>query len=376
MSEINWNQVRAEYKACDKNAYLMSAAVGALHRDVFNSKQKHIQDLYDIGDPYYMEAVERMDATRDKLGELLNCNAQGIGFCGNTSHGMNVLAMMMAQGSKRKIITTSDEFPSTCIPWEYHGFNLERVESKDNFIDYKKIIEAVDDDTAAVVCSAIQFGTGFRLNINKLGEELAMKGIPFIVNATQALGAFPVDVKAANISALTASCHKWMGAGYGVSVLYLKEDFKECFQWPMAGWLSVEDPMSMSNELSPLKKETSAVELGVPPFTVLAGLDAACEVILKLGIENIGRRIFEQSKVLETKLVAAGIKILSYRDNLEFEESANTGIISIEMDDPEAAEESLREKGIFVSARRGSIRLSVHYFNNESDFNRLLDIIG
>ncbi len=375
MKKINWQQVRAEFKVCDKYVYLMTAAVGAYHRHVHSETMKHINGLYDCGDPFYMDSVEKMDRTRDKLAALLNCSSSDIGFAPNTSQAMNILAMMFAQGSKREIILPADEFPSSCIPWEYHGFELIKISSKNGLIDQEEILAAINENTAAVVCSAIQFGTGYRMNINELGKKLALKEIPFLVNGTQALGAFPIDTKSAQISALTASCHKWMGAGYGVSVFYVSDALKERFKWPMAGWLSVEDPMAMSNDLSPLKKETSAIELGVPPFSAMAGLDATCEVILELGIENIAQRIFYLAKVLEKKLNDAGVSILSGRDELSFEDSINSGIITIAVDNPEELEASLRSKGIFVSARRGSLRLSVHYYNNESDFDRLLEYL-
>jgi len=376
MPKINWDQVRSEYKVCDKYAYLMSAAVGPYHREVYKSTAKHMAGLYEIGDPYYMDSVERMEKTREKVGQILNCQGSDIAFSPSTSYGMNTLAMMFKQGSKRQIIVPADEFPSSCLPWAYHGLELVKIPSHNGFIDQQEILAAITHETAAVVCSAIQFGTGFRMHINQLGKHLAAKEIPFIVNGTQAFGAFPIDIKKAKISALTASCHKWMGAGYGVSVLCLSPALRNRFAWPLAGWLSVEDPMAMSNDLAPLKRETAAIELGVPPFSILAGLDAACDVVMDLGINNIANRIFELTTILTKQLRGAGVKILSPRDILSIDESINSGIVSIEVDRPEEVEQSLRANGIFVSARRGSLRISTHYFNNENDFNRLLSMIG
>lgn len=373
LKNIDWEKIRSNYPACRDRVYLLGASVGPLHTNVYKAWHKHLESLYLNGDIHWQENLTLRENCRKAVAKLLEAQSADIGFSPNTSHSMNLLAMMLGQGKKGRIISIADEFPSTVLAWYQHGFNVHKLVSNNGYVAVEDILDAIDEETVAVVVSAVQFSTGLRLNISSLGKHLAERKIPFIVNATQSFGAFPVSVADGNITALTASCHKWVGAGFCGSILYTGPGFRNKYKWPFAGWLSVKDPVLMSNDPQELNPDCAAVETGILPFTALAGLKAAMEVILDIGVVNIAARIFYLSNYLVEQLNELPVKMLTPRDQeSDFTKSLNSGIVSLAVENPQQLEAELSNRNIHISARRNGIRIAVHHYNNEKDINLLV----
>ena len=376
--DIDWSRVRREFRACETATYFSSAATTLLHSKVYQAYRTHVDLLNEVGAGCLYKGIEDVNLARKKVSELIGSETSAdVGFSPNTSHGMNLIAMMLKeQTSKRKIVLPKDEFPSSVIPWYHHGYRVQFVKPDHGKVSNASILDQVDQETAAVVVSAVQFYTGFRHNIIELGRELASREIPFIVNATQILGAFPISVKDAGIKALTSSAHKWLGAGFGSSIFYLSPEFRKMSKWPLAGWRTVEDPSLMSNEDQPLTKDVVGIEGGTIPFACIAGVRAACEVIEEIGIEQIAGRIFSLSNILVKKMKELGVSLITPRDQAEsYHESMNSGIVTFQSDRSNEVSEMLEKENVYVSPRRGGVRLSVHYFNDESDIDRLVSCL-
>jgi len=373
MHNLDWKELRSAFPACHGQTYLVTAAVGPLHQLVYQAYQEHIDLLHKYGDFRWQDSMARLEKTRAKLARLIDATPDDIGISSSTSHSMNLLALMLSQKyPQATIVMPSDEFPSSSLPWIHHGFKVKFVESEKGRIPLENLLKAIDSKTIAVLTSAVQYSTGYRQELVGLGEELKKRQVQFIVNATQALGAFPISVKKAQISALTASCHKWMGAGYGSSLFFTNAEFRSQFHWPLVGWLSTDDPIKMDNRSYQIKKSTSAIEIGIPPLSTLAGLDAACELILDIGVHSISDRILYLTNDLVEKLKMRNIRLQSYRES----NSTSSGIVSIEAANPFNLEERLAKQRIFTNARSNGLRVSLHYYNDETDIDRLVSQIS
>lgn len=370
---MNWDTVRAQYPACLDASYFLTAAVGPLHSQVYKAYQNHIDIMHRQGDVFWADNLENLEETRQLVARSLNTQATQIAFGPNTSNNMNHLALNFKALGFKKIITCKDEFPATILPWEHHGFQIVQLDSENSFIDPDKIIEAAKTNKNSLVAmSGVQFATGFKSNIKYLGKKLKELNIPFVVNATQMYGAFQIDVEQAHVSALTASCHKWVGSGYGTSILYLNKTYKSD-KWPFfLGWLGQEEEYIWNNRVQKIRETVSSCETGVFAFASICGLNAALKVINEIGIENISERIIELSDYFVQRVREKEITVLSYRDDLDIQDSANTGTVAIEVKDPEALFEKLQNKKIYTSLRGKGLRLSFHFYNNKRDIDRLV----
>jgi selenocysteine lyase/cysteine desulfurase len=227
------------------------------------------------------------------------------------------------------------------------------------------IEKALTPDVKILVSSYVQYRTGFRQDLEKLGAFCKERNLIFVVNATQALGIFPVDVRKCHIDFLVFTGLKWLTTGYGIGGLFVNR------KWlggslPSAGWRSAVNPGLMDNQLLDLKHEASVLEAGSPHFPTVFALGGALDLFNRIGKEEIQERVIALTKILRGELAKLNLKIVS-----PAEEDQLSGITVIKMENPGILVKLLREKGIFVSARGEGIRISVSFFNNEEDLHSL-----
>jgi selenocysteine lyase/cysteine desulfurase len=375
---MNTQLIRDTFPAIHDKIYFMSGAIGPIPEPVLSYQVYWLEKLQKEGaliDPYFFELIEN---TRSICAKFLNTDSDRIAFSANTSTNMNYLAMLLKEITpKKKIISLKDEFPSTTLPYEHHGFEIDFIESQNGLVNEDDIVERIDSNTAAVVLSHVQFRTGFRADINSLGEKLKKRGVPFIINATQSIGAFVIDLKRCEPFALVASTHKWLCAGFCGSILYIDSSYQNRPS-PLIGWISAKEIWELENSAPEYKNLPMALELGTTNITNFAGIYAAIKHTMDLGIDNISTKILENKNYLNKRLKERkNIKVLSYFDsNISHIENHNSGTTSFQIEgNSDQIYESLKKEKIFTNMRRGAIRVSTHYFNTSNEIDRLLEFI-
>lgn len=369
---MNWEELRNKYPVVRDKVYLMNASIAGMHEEVIASAREWLDFMSQQGgarDHCYFEILQECHGV---MAEYFQVSPDAVGIGQNTSTNMNILAMMLKKKSqKRRIVLPADEFPSSVLPWYQHGFEVIQVASKQGIILPEDLLQECDQHTAAVVCSGVQFLTGYQIDIQKLGSGLKRKNIPFVLNATQMLGQSPIDLAAAHVSAMSASTHKWLGAGIGVAPFYLSDDFRDPLLYPMSSWASVEEPWTLNNAPQKLRSDAAALEMGSMPFINVGALCSAFKVLQKIGINHIRERIIELSDYLVEGLNDLPVTINSPRNHLNYK----SGIINFSPAAGPDAEElvrKLKEKNIFVNTRRGQVRASVSFYNNHADVNAFI----
>ncbi|MBK25245.1 MAG: hypothetical protein CME70_14720 [Halobacteriovorax sp.] len=359
----NFESIRKSYPVVNNGAYLMNAAIGGIHIETHKEIEHYSKEsLFKgaIGDIRFFELLEE---ARETAGSFIGLSKEEVAFSGSTSLNMNFLAIMLKKSGVKKIVAPSVEFPSSTIPWFHQGFEVELVEPRQGRIWEEDLISKACPNSA-VVCSGVQFLTGQRMNLVQIGEELASKSIPFIINGTQQIGQFPLELKDIKFTAFSASLHKWLGADLGLSLLAMPNNEREKYCMPIAGWVSVEDPWKLSNEAPKFLKDMGAFQMGTIPFNLVAGAKKAMEIQLSIGISNIEERVLFLSQKLITEIKELGYSLLSPRENSH----ERSGICTFEYsDDLDSALTELEKKNVYVNGRRGAIRASIHFYNNEAD---------
>ncbi|HEX2271914.1 MAG TPA: aminotransferase class V-fold PLP-dependent enzyme, partial [Pyrinomonadaceae bacterium] len=212
---------------------------------------------------------------------------------------------------------------------------------------------------------------GFRSNLVDLG---AMKGShALVVNASQAAGAFEIDVKRMKIDALCSTGHKWMLSGYGSGFVYLSRELQANSHPRSIGWLSVQDPYGTRNDEVHLRRDVSArAEMGCPHFAGVFALGASVEFMQSIGIKNIEARALELNRVLTDRLREAGWRVLSPLGEEQFR-SAET-LVAVE--NPARVVAALAAKKVMVTEKPEGIRVSTDFFNNEDDIDQLIESLS
>lgn len=376
---VDWDKVRKDFPITENSVYFQSAAMSPLPRPVFEAIVDEYRKLCLVGDVNWTDDMARFERLCDRLAELINTAPDNVTFVQNTSTAMSLLALGFKNQIKKpfNIVSMKDEFPASTVGFEYQGIDMRYVEPVNCRYPIESILEMTDDGTLAVVTSQVQYSTGFRQDIGRLGQELKRRGIIFIVNSTQAFPYFPVDVKASSIDVLTASLHKWGLTGHIGTMFFTTPEFRERFPSPIAGWLSLDTEGGSfihTEKNAPLRLYNSSRRYAFGTFNLqpLLAFEKALDYVKAIGLENIQEKILELTGYLVQGMKNLEVAIVSPVDGKD-ERSA---IVCFTLGGRNKAfVKKCAEKSIFVTVRDGNIRVSVNIFNNFADIDRLLDIL-
>jgi len=369
----NIEKVRSQFPITKNRVFLNHAAQSPLPKTVADAMHKYI----DESSSFATYAKEYEDLGKPFFAKLINAETGEIAVVENTSVGMNIAANVLHPKPGSKIVTTDLEYPSVVYPFlrKSLGVEVEYVKNVKGKVLLEDVERVVDDKTAAVAISHVEYANGFRHDMRAISEIAHEHGAYVIVDAIQSTGAVSVDVKRDNIDFLTASCYKWLLSPPGAGYLYVREELIQKFEPPFTGWASVKQEIFNTTDFwdiwkLELSETATRFEVGSPSYISLVGAREALKLLLSVGISNIERRILGLTDHL----------IDSIRDmNLDLqtpeEKACRSGIVNFRVENPRQVAEELGRKGIIVSARSNGIRVSPHFYNTEEEIDALTDEI-
>jgi len=367
---MRWRDIRALFPAAERYTYLNTAAAPPLSILAAREGKRYYDEMADHGDVAWESWLGQLEQIRGRLAAFVNAEARCVAFTYSTSHGMNLIAGML--GHCGDVLSPADEFPSCTLPWLQHRYRVDFVGSRDRgVINLNDIEKSMTANTRIVVTSFVQFATGFRQDLDALGRLCRDRDMVLVVDATQGMGVFPIDVTNSGIDFLVFSGYKWAQAGYGIGGLYVAPRFLNPTSFPVAGWWSVRDPEAVVNDRLDLKETAAALEVGCPQFPGIFALGAALTLFEEIGKSRIEQRIHELTDYLHQQLEAERFTIAS-----PLKREQRSGITIVEMRDAPDVVRQLAERKIIVSARGKGLRISVHIFNNFDDIDRLIAALG
>jgi cysteine desulfurase / selenocysteine lyase len=367
---MNWPEIRALFPAAERYTYLNSAAAPPLSILAAREGKRYYDEMAEHGDVAWEGWLCQVEQIREKVASFINGDARSVAFTYSTSHGMNLIAGILDHCGD--VLCPADEFPSCTLPWFQQRYRVHFVPSRDRgVIDVDDIHRGITPDTRVLAMSYVQFATGFRQDLVALGRLCRERGLVFVVDATQGMGVFPIDVVNSSIDFLVFSGYKWAQAGYGVGGLYVAPRFLNPTSFPMAGWWSVRDPEAVVNDRLDLKTTAAALEVGCPHFAGIFALGAALRLFEEIGKSRIEERIHELTDYLHQQLQAAARFNVASPLNREH----RSGITIVEIRNAPEVVKRLAERKIIVSARGKGLRVSVHIFNNFDDIDRLIAVL-
>jgi selenocysteine lyase/cysteine desulfurase len=365
---LDWANVRKQFPVTNNSVYLNTAAAGPLAESTARAGALYYGQMRDDGDVHWDNWLAKREEVRAQVARFINAEPDEIGFTTNTSSGMNLIIDALEKHGE--VISCDLEFPVTTIPWMNRRIPVHLVKSAEGVVHTEDLQAAMNTRTGILSLSYVQFSNGFRSNLEELA---AIKGNhALVVNASQAAGAFEIDVKRMNIDALCTTGHKWMRSGYGSGFVYLSRELQSASHPRAIGWLSVQDPYAMRNNEIHLRHTLSArSEPGCPHFAGIFALGASIQMIQSLGPASIEARVLELNRRLTARLTEAGWNVLSPLQN-EDHRSAETLVAAR---NPEQVVSKLALQKVFVTEKPEGFRIATDFFNNEDDIERLIDAL-
>ena len=340
----------------------------------------------------HSEEPERF-AAFDLMGALARCRVACARLVGadtaeialgpSTSFGLYLAATLFPQHCERVgrriddvIVLVSDrEFPANVLPWlglRAHGARVEIVPTDERgFPDEEAVLARIAlGDVGLFAVSAIQFASGYRADLERIGRACRDAGALFVVDGIQALGATPVDVRAAHIDVLACGGQKWLLAPHGSGFVYVRRELC-ALEPPLRGWLALERDASFNSLLdydAPLYDDARRFEIGSPAPQDLVPLSESVELLLEVGIHNVAEHIETLSQPLRAWIDAHPRATLASPGT----GTAVSAITCLALPDAPAAHARLTRAGVVCALREGVIRFSPHLYNTKDEMEGLI----
>ncbi len=294
----------------------------------------------------------------------------------NTTEGISLVAWGLDWQAGDNIVLPLGEFPSNRLPWlaqSVHGVEIHEVDIRTAENAENALLEAMDSRTRLLSVSAVQWHDGFRLDLEKLGKACRSRGVLFFVDAIQQLGALSVDVEACHIDFLAADAHKWLLGPEGIAVFYCRESARPRLRLVQQGWHMVDNPWDFQRGEWQPSTSAKRFEAGSPNSVGQAALHASLNLLLKTGMEQVSGQILQNTEFLIKALsLVPGVQIAS-----RTEPERRSGIVSFTHENipSKTLNTRLAESGVTCAVRGNSIRLSPHFYQDETDLAEFIQIL-
>jgi cysteine desulfurase/selenocysteine lyase len=367
---------RSLFAVTDRCAYLNHAALGPLPRAAVERVREVAEQLAADPDEGWMGRLAEAERVRGLAATLLGAREKHeVAFVANTSDGLSVVAGGLDWREGDNVVGAEGEFPSNVYPWMNlgsRGVEFRMAPERHGRIEPTELFALVDDRTRVVALSWVEFATGFRHDLERIGRFCRERGVLFVVDAIQGLGALGIDVERDHVDVLAASAHKWLLGGEGIGLLYVSDRVVDRLEPARVGWTSVRDWIKWSRYDLRLREGAGRFECGTLNTLGIHALGASLGMLLEIGIPSVEARVRELTDRVVDGLAERGFEIVSSRAGGEW-----SGIVAATHAEREPHEmvKVLRERGVVAAHRSGRLRVSPHFYNSDEDIARLLNAL-
>lgn len=322
----------------------------------------------------YLKFLDVEASAKLMIGKMINASPERIAFIDNTTNGVNILAQGVKLNKGDHILLNDIEFPANVYPFmnlQQNGIILDFVKADKGRVTAQAVIESIRPETKIVAISQVQFLTGYRAELKKIGKVCREKDIIFAVDAIQGLGAVQLNVETDYIDYISCGTQKWLMGLQGCAFIYISDSLQRKLAPKMLGWLSVENAWNLL-DYKPVPITTAEFfQTGTVNTIGIYAIEASLKLFLKNGFEEIESRVISNSRYLREKLNGIGIE--TFADGLSDKELS--GIISFKSGRSEDILKLLAENKITAATREGIVRLAPHYYNTFEEIDKVIEVL-
>jgi selenocysteine lyase/cysteine desulfurase len=368
-----------DFPAADKSTYLNTASVALMYRDAEKAINNWQKDLAEFGTINFNEKAEQevFDDLHVVFARLVGAQPEDIAVASSATELLASLAWAIAPGRRSNIVSTDIVFPSTLYPWarvaRYTNCEVRLLKGENGHADQEELIRLIDDDTAVVCISHVEYGSGQRYDLGRIVESAHTHNALLVVDATQSAGAIPINAPASKVDALVSGGYKWLCGPFGVAVMYLAPHLQMKLDPGLVGFRSHKDIWDLQADRLVYPDNASRFEFSTMAYGCAIGLTQSIRYLLRVGVENILAHNLKLADLLIQGLEEMKAEIISPGNDEE-----RTSIVSARFPGRHSYEiaQGLGEAGIVVSQRRDFVRFSPHLYNGTDDISRALEKLG
>lgn len=357
--------------------YLNHAAVAPWPRRTGDAVRHFADENQTYGAIHYDDWLATEHKTRQQVARLIAApSPDDIAFVKNTSEALSIVAHGFPWQAGDNVVISDEEFPSNRIVWESlarYGVQVREVDLHGADPE-QALFNAVDHRTRVLSISSVQYASGLRLDLMRLGAGCRARGIAFCVDAIQSLGAVDHDVQACSIDFLMADAHKWLLGPEGIGVFYCDASWRERLTLHEFGWRMVQQPGDFDRREWRADPTARRFECGSPNMLGIHALSASLSLLLDIGMPTIERLVLARAEQLMTQIAATPTLELVTRH----EPNRYAGIVSFRHRRVASAAlyEQLRKHRVLCAMRAGAVRFSPHCHTQLTQLEQALAYAG
>lgn len=393
---VNLDTVRDQFPALQKKTFLDSACVSLAPQVAVEAISNFLEMTLWCPERsatlHHIAMDDMRFEARREIALFLHAREDEIALVESTTHGLHIVADALPLERGDRVLLCDLEFMQVALPWcqkrDRGEIEIDVVRSRGGEIRVEDIAARLTMRTKVVAISSVQWSNGYRVDLSALGKICRDRGVWLLVDATQQLGAFPIDVLETPVDFVACGGHKWLNAPFGQGFLYLRREALPRLRRPLRGYLSLEPPAGgwgnyfQTPSITPVRdyrfvEEARLFEIGgTSNYPGAVGLGVSVKLLNDLGTANIARRILHLTDQLIAGLSRIGVELVTPPAAAH-----RSGIITFTLGSPERnlqLMEHLLEHKVMISVRYtsgvGGVRVSCHFFNSAEDLARLLEL--
>jgi selenocysteine lyase/cysteine desulfurase len=363
---------RSQFPALTDTVHLASCSQGAASLRLIAAMQEFQWSMRSYGAPWdrWMAKVE---TAREMFADLIGATADEIAVVSCASEGAYQVASTIDWRSRPVIVSTDLEFPSIAHVWLAQGRRDARVRfvpARDGLVSAKDYAAAIDETAGLVSVPLVSYRGGIRLPAAPVVAAAHAAGARVFMDAYQAVGVLPVDVRALGCDYLVAGALKYLLGVPGIAFLYVRAGLTDDLSPALTGWFGRSNPFAFDPRTLDFPPTARRFETGTPAIPAAYGAVAGLTALAATDITAIDEHVRWLGGLAHKRLAEAGERIFSPGDP-----ELRGPQVAIVDDDPGALAAFLADRRIVTSPRGDLLRLSFHYYNNEADVTGACDAI-
>lgn len=358
--------------------YLNHAAVAPWPRRTARAVQEFADENARQGSRNYGGWLETETHLREQLRRLINAaSVDEIALLKNTSEALSMVAWGLSWKSGENVVISNQEFPSNRVVWK----SLDRLGVTTRQVDLAlgnspedALIEAMDPHTRVLSVSSVQYGSGLRLDLERLGAACRARGVLFCIDAIQSLGAVSLDVQSCMADFVMADGHKWMLGPEGIALFYCRGELMDRLTLRQYGWHMLEDYLDFDSHSDRVAASARRFECGSPNMTGIHALHASLSLLLETGMATIERLVLENTRFMLDYLQA-------HAEDFDIitpvKSGQHAGIVTFRprREPPRALFDVLQAANVACALRGGGVRFSPHYYTPRNKLFTALELL-
>jgi cysteine desulfurase/selenocysteine lyase len=358
--------------------YLNNASIGPIPErtrralDEFTAKRTAPHLLPD------RELLAVLQAAREAVARLINADTGEIALATNTGHGLNLAARALPLQPGDVALVSDREFPANVYPWlllKKQGIEVELAPcGSEGWPDEDYLVERLHDPRVRVLAvSFVQFATGYRADLDRLGAACRANGTFLVVDGIQGVGNSELDVRETAVDILSCGGQKWLLSPWGSGFVYVRKELVPVLEPTVTGWMAFEgmDDFSRLTNYNPtFRPDARRFEMVTLPYQDLYGMAESLRMLTEIGIADIARHTRALHEPVFKWADENGVRIASPRDDAH-----RSAIVCIAPDRPAEAYHTLKRAHVVCSLRERAIRLAPHCYNTVEEMERVLDVL-